>query len=233
MSLLYVEDLNVTENLKIALSHLDTITDYHQAIMDIAYENLKSMEDPEKPGTYTVPTHLPRQPWSHALLVNTTKDSYGELAAFAVLMGKYNQQVCNGGHLQYWENHYASYGDITDDISLHHQLRSLYDFFTDDVKKVLNLSEEEYSHVVLRAAGIMQAFQDQLELEPKYEAKRLISDEDGEIYEFDSEDYNSEFGMPTQWCIDHWEYQDKFYYEIQEQLMTILENYFEKKIKLL
>lgn len=34
--------------------------------------------------------------------------NYGPLAAMAVLLGKFNQQVCNGGHAQYWDNGYAS-----------------------------------------------------------------------------------------------------------------------------
>lgn len=230
MTLMYVEDLNITENLKVELDNLDTITDYHQAIMDIAYNNLGSMEDLDRPGTYSAPHHTPKQPWSHSLLTSVTEDSYGALAEFAVLIGKYNQQVCNGGHLQYWENHYASDRDITEDIVLHLRLRSYYDAFSDEVKDYLNLSEEDWN-IVLRVGTIMERFQDQLELEPKYEPKKLICDEDGEIYEFDSEEYYEDYGRPTEWCREHWGYLDTFYYEINERLMSILKDYFEEKIK--
>lgn len=220
----------VSENLKSALGELDTITDYHQAIMDIAYNYLKSHEDSERPGTYNVDGYRNNKPWSHSFLTGAAQSEFGELAEFAVLVGKYNQQVCNGGHLQYWDNHYASCQDITEDITLHVRLETLFDNFVDDTEDVLNLSDED-KRILYEAKRVLVGFRDQLELEPKYEAPKLIADEDGELYEFESEERSSDFGSPTEWCRERWEALDTRYYNIEEKLMPILENYFREKVK--
>ena len=43
-------------------------------------------------------------------MVEWMLETYGTFGAMAVLLGKYNHQVCNGGHSQYWNNGYASNG---------------------------------------------------------------------------------------------------------------------------
>ena len=53
-----------------------------------------------------------------------------EYYALAILLGKYNQQVCNGGHVQYFDNGYASisgggYASTKDNIELHQELEDL------------------------------------------------------------------------------------------------------------
>lgn len=84
----------------------------HQDLLTIAYADWQAADD-----------------WSYAKMLENAREKYGELVEFAILIGKYNQQVCNGGHFQYWDNGYASAGgDITDAI-LHERLVELFDKF--------------------------------------------------------------------------------------------------------
>ena len=65
--------------------------DTHQAIMDIAYKEWQKHENQE---------------YHHML--TWAAWNMGEWAKLAIMLGKYNQQVCNGGHRQYYDNGYAS-----------------------------------------------------------------------------------------------------------------------------
>ena len=56
----------------------------HQAILNIAYDRWQNT-----PGS------------SYSDMVNWMADDFGGIAKFAVLIGKFNQQVLNGGHSQY------------------------------------------------------------------------------------------------------------------------------------
>lgn len=76
---------------------------------------------------------------------------FGEKAAFAVLMGKFNHQVCNGGHDQYYFNGYS--GDDELNISMHKLLIKFFNKYftynnkiTREYREILDLfePEEEY-----------------------------------------------------------------------------------------
>ena len=225
------EYLEIKPDLMNWLDEKDVIQDMHQTLMDIAYDNLKQHEDPDRPGTYNVSGWRMNRPWSHALLTGLAEESFGNLVQFAVLIGKYNQQVTNGGHHQYWNNHYASDRDITEDITLHAILEHLFDEFRYDVEKVLNLTEED-KHVLYEVRECLRSFRDQLELQGKRKPPYLIADEDGDIYDSDYDEDNYEAGQPTDWCREHWNMIDSRYYKVNEKLMNLLEEYFEEKIKL-
>ncbi len=64
--------------------------DAHQELMDLIYEEWR-----KRLGT------------SYGEMISWTEEKYGELVAFAVLIGKCNYQVCNGGWIQYLYNGYA------------------------------------------------------------------------------------------------------------------------------
>ncbi len=109
--------MKATEVLKQAvLRRTDEIdTDgYHQSIMNIMYEQWQK-EDA----------------MSYSDILNWFETNYGSLAKFAVLIGKYNQQVCNGGHIQYFHNGYADgeggfMSDHDPSSPFHSELISLY-----------------------------------------------------------------------------------------------------------
>lgn len=64
--------------------------DVHQGIINIAYEEYKH-------NTYDE-------------FLSKIEEKYGQLTYFCILLSNYNAQVCNGGHLQYFDNRYASSG---------------------------------------------------------------------------------------------------------------------------
>jgi hypothetical protein len=88
--------------------------DVHQAIMNIGYSEWQHIPD-----------------WEYREMIYWTEKKFGKLAALAILIGKYNQQVCNGGHIQYFDNGYTDgkggfTGDHSTDIDLHIKLIELY-----------------------------------------------------------------------------------------------------------
>lgn len=75
-----------------------------QAILNIGYNMWQSND----------------QDLSYSDMINWTRIEFGEFAAFCILVGKYHQQVTNGGHIQYWDNCY--HGTDHEDFSLHERL---------------------------------------------------------------------------------------------------------------
>lgn len=62
----------------------------HQALLDIAYDEWQRHED-----------------WKLEDMIQDASEKYGEVMELALLLGKYNQQVTNGGHKQYLDNGYS------------------------------------------------------------------------------------------------------------------------------
>lgn len=88
--------------------------------------------------------------WGYSDMVYWMRDTYGDWAAMMVLLGKYNQQVCNGGHIQYFDNCYASVSSRgwggADDIGLHRDMESYFEKFwlkeLPEGEKVLEILKE-------------------------------------------------------------------------------------------
>lgn len=91
--------------------------DFHQATLNIMYQEWQT--------NYIGYTYKEILDWF--------EDTYDSFAKFAVLIGKYNQQVCNGGHIQYFDNGYAN-GDggcfykHSSSIPLHNELIKLFKY---------------------------------------------------------------------------------------------------------
>lgn len=65
----------------------------HQAIMDMGYNAYQKEGD-----------------WHYQDMLDFVRLTYGEIAMLAIMVGNYNYQVENGGHMQYLDNGYASEG---------------------------------------------------------------------------------------------------------------------------
>ena len=154
--------MNASQTLKDAvLKRTDEIdTDgYHQTIMNIMYEQWQK-EDA----------------MSYNDILNWFETTYGSLSKFAVLIGKYNQQVCNGGHIQYFNNGYADgkggfMSDHDPSIPLHKELIQL---FTN-----ANL-DDDISQQVLR---ILKCFEIELDEEEELEDFSYLSTLDSRYYQ--------------------------------------------------
>ena len=67
--------------------------DYWQAILDVSYDAWK--KNPK---------------WQHSEMVEAAVAAFGPGVKLFIMLGNYNYQVCNGGHIQYFDNGYASNG---------------------------------------------------------------------------------------------------------------------------
>ena len=163
---------------------------YHQTIMNIMYEYWQQ-EDVNMDYTQ---------------ILEWLKKEYGELAEFAVLIGKYNQQVCNGGHFQYYHNGYA--GDIDEynsDIPLHKNL-------------VILLSKTKLKdEISLQVLKLLD------ELYIELDTEQYITD-DYEEDEYENPDYMEVINTEM---LNRF---DNEYYKINDEFMEILEEYFKDKL---
>jgi len=80
------------------------------------------------------------------------KTKFGLLPYFCILLGSYNGQVCNGGHMQYFDNGYASSksrkkydGSDYDNVNLHEKLLRLFKFLKIEQCVPKKLGEKVYS----------------------------------------------------------------------------------------
>ena len=102
--------------------------DVHQALMNIAHEKWDDN-------------------MSYENILDWIEKNMGKMPLFAMYFGKYNYQVCNGGHKQYFENGYASsesvgYGGSYTDIDKH---EIFWNLFKDlDMKTKLKIGQEAY-----------------------------------------------------------------------------------------
>jgi len=73
--------------------------------------------------------------WRYDDMVKWVELEYGKFAALCVLLGKYNNQVCNGGHMQYWDNGYSGgkgggcFMDEVEEAPLHDQMVKWFEDF--------------------------------------------------------------------------------------------------------
>jgi len=174
--------------------------DYHQTIMNIMYEHWQ--RDDVK--------------MNYREILEWFELEYGVLARFAVQIGKYNQQVCNGGHFQYYHNGFM--GDTNSeeiDISLHQELVVM-----------LNKSELK-DDTSLKVFKILQELY--IEIDNDCYVEEAVEDEDGNIVYEDVENDNYMSVINTDMLSNF----DKEYYKANDEFMEILEKYFKDKITMI
>lgn len=76
-------------NVQKAIRNADSI---HQALVNLGYD---AWEDHDG--------------WDYKEMTEVCRAVFGDVVEMAILLGKYNQQVCNGGHQQYFDNGYSGY----------------------------------------------------------------------------------------------------------------------------
>lgn len=161
------------EELKCTLT--DDVTDYHQHILDVAYNHWKEVGG----------SMLENLLW--------VQETYGDLARFAVQMGKYNQQVQNGGHAQYYFNGYAA--AHSDGCDSEHNDTELHDWMLDFMLEDEHLKKLKLTKTVHEIASVELKFNE----EETYwgDEEQDIYNEDGEIIDTKlvyGEHPNEEFG---------------------------------------
>ena len=106
-----IENAFNTEKIRAAIV-ADTDNSQWQRLLNLGYNE---WQKPERRG------------WQYADMIDWAAQTYGEVVKFLILIGKYNQQVCNGGHIQYFDNGYADgtggcFSDHDPDITLHKEM---------------------------------------------------------------------------------------------------------------
>lgn len=184
----------------------------HQAILDVAYDDWQKAEN-----------------WSYSYMLDNAELKYGELAKLAVLIGKYNQQVCNGGHSQYWGNGYAS--RFTDGFAGNHEEAELHIILMDLFSKYgLRVNTKNGEDVY----SIMDKF-------------LFATNEDSTCYEcsgrggYDNYDETGEYNFEECFqCggsgadsdgIGSTDHLDTDYYKVSDEWMEELEKFFKSKLE--
>jgi len=104
--------------------------DVHQAIMDVIHDEWQKTKD------------------GYEEILDWTEKNLGIIPYFAMQLGKFNYQVCNGGHAQYFDNGYASTGNSAyisksaNNIELHNIFELLFKDL--DMVSILPHGQEAY-----------------------------------------------------------------------------------------
>lgn len=179
--------------------------DYHQTILNIGYGWWNGHPNPNN--------------YSFADMIEHMNKSYGIIYGTLVLIGKLNQQVNNGGFLQYYNNGYTRKRKDDFGQSLHTRIIvDLLDIIAELENKDI-LTAGEFS-TLKEALRIFQAYLNiPVDTEKSYR-EEVEYEEDGEPY-FQVEDVeNDDYGHLTD--TDSLDILDGQYYDIDEALMEVM-----------
>lgn len=152
-------------------------------------------------------------------MLKNARFKYGEFAEFLVLFGKFNQQVCNGGHSQYWSNGYAS--SDTDGFGCDHEDSDLHDRLIRYSKIYLPqiLNNELYSEIIrILETPVWNDIDDEQFYTETYEE---YNEETDEYEEVEEEVYNDNYGS-FKWDTNAL---DLEYYKINDEILATISGY--------
>ena len=181
--------------------------DYHQTILNIGYKWWQRAENKNM---------------SYLNMIDYMAETYGEIFAGFILVGKYNQQVCNGGHFQYYGNGYADgkggcFSDRDFDHPLHRRLISWFE------KIIKENQDKDYINDLNNAFIVIKKFMD-ISIDTVYYIEE-------EVYYYDDEDFddskveyeeveNNDYGQMDYTYANKI---DKEYFSVNDRLMEALE----------
>ena len=181
--------------------------DYHQTILNIGYKWWQRAENKNM---------------SYLNMIDYMAETYGEIFAGFILVGKYNQQVCNGGHFQYYGNGYADgkggcFSDRDFDHPLHRRLISWFE------KIIKENQDKDYINDLNNAFIVVKKFMDisidteeYIEEEVYYDDDEDFDDSKVEYEEVENNDYG-------QMDYTYANKIDKEYFSVNVRLMEALE----------
>jgi len=107
----FKEAVEKLQKIKPFITTYEDEKNYWQRILNVGYAQWQDKNNKEVESYYDMNKWMEK--------------NFGPLAKFAILLGKYNNQVCNGGHIQYHDNDYTSGFGEEDGIGLHEELTEL------------------------------------------------------------------------------------------------------------
>lgn len=174
---------------------------------------------------------------SYNRFVYLVHNTYGKLAALAVLLGTYNYQVTNGGHFQYFDNGYAS--DFNNDkLESHNLLVDLmHEFFFSTPLQMMGCEKDiptcsapscgfTWSDII-ETPKINKSFEiDETSNKIIAEVYRILCDFEVDIDSFDDRGFRT---TPT-YAVVNPKTLDKAYYKVYKRWLDIFENFLRKEL---
>lgn len=196
-----IDELNLVEA-------IDNETDFHQTILNIGYDWWNSNSNPNLIG--------------YSDMIDYMDKEYGSIYGTLILLGKYNQQVCNGGHLQYFNNYYSRKDQDDYDQVLHIRMIKEFEEIIKELEtKGIFKKFPIYDTVLNRVLNILKEY---LELgidTDKYVEEEVgYEDENGGFYFIEEEVENENFGEITDYL--SLEKLNERYYLINTPFMEIM-----------
>lgn len=182
------------------------IIDYHQTILNIGYKWWQEQGS-----------------CSYYEMIKAMSLKYGFLFGGLILIGKYNQQVCNGGHTQYYYNGFADgSGNCMNNPDFEHPLHKDLIFWL----KELIARKEEYQidgedlEILYEVKDIVVDFMN-LPIDTEEEIEEEIWDDEEDDYILDIYP-NNDYGQMDSMDADKL---DKRFYKVNKKLMDFLEKF--------
>lgn len=206
--------MNTKINLKLLDEELieknsDGSIDYHQTILNIGYAWWNKQPNPDRV--------------SYHEMIKFMDDTYGTIYGTLILIGKYNQQVTNNGHMGYYENHYSRVYEKDYNQSLHRRMVNELEKISAICTELRNTYEEFVNVIYIDTViGIMKDYLEiGIELEEEFmEEVECGSEHDGIFYEMVPTE-NPDFGRITDsGALDKL---DNLYYKVDTNFMKVIE----------
>jgi len=147
-------------------------------------------------------------------MLENCEKKFGTFARFLVQLGKFNQQVCNGGLYQYWDNGYAS--ARSGGCFSHHDNDELHDWLVYHAAQYLPVMNLKHGEQLLELFNKIYFDVD----EEQYTVEEVYCEDEDEYY--NEEVPNENYGQPCTYMFDKYE---SAYYDMNEELMEEVESY--------
>lgn len=192
--------------------------DVHQAILNVCYNHYRNILDSQNQQLEVA--FKPTIRWDYEGLLETTDHDFGSLAWFAIMIGKFNEQVEQvGGIEQYWSNGYASFNYPYKEIYIHANLIEAFSWFKNEFNEFKQT--DELQETVEEVNGILLDIPESIKFTTSVSLASFDISGDRQDFEDDycenclTKDSQDMLGRLTQ-----------KYFKYNEKLMEILNRYF-------
>ena len=186
--------------------------DYHQTLLNIGYQWWQNEEQTKRVN--------------YGDMINYISDTYGEVFAGLILIGKYNQQVGNNGNFGYYNNGYADgIGGCNSERDFEHPLHRRMILCMKNIIEGLDFKDyPEDEKILIEVNTILREFlKIPIDTDEFIYEQEFIKDEEDEEdlgHWDDCEVENLEYGQMDS---DAANALDKRYYDVSTRAMEILE----------
>lgn len=181
--------------------------DFHQTILNVGYGWWNNKPNPNE--------------FSYSDMIDYMDKTYGQIFGTLILIGKLNQQVNNGGFIQYYKNHYSRVNETDYEQSLHIRLVNDLTEIIGEIKekdKLIDIS----GFIILNEA--LEIFKDYLKV--PIDLEKTVEEEveygnktDGFFFEMEEVENDNYGNHRDPELLDDL---DERYYRLDEKLMELI-----------